>query len=102
MRIGMFEPKQSEIDSKVQDLLEKTLQDDDEWLDDALVSCKSEFMAFYRDNNAGFDFKLAIDNYIIKHANLEQKAFDELIAEKGTIVQTDVDDYKFIPHDTRY
>lgn len=96
----MFEPKKSEIDSKVNELLADHIAQDD-WLCDALVSCTNEFRAFYKDNDSGFDFKLAVDNYIIHHAGLESKARDALIAEVGYVKRVDVDDYKFVPHDTR-
>lgn len=97
----MYEPKPTEIDDKVQELLAEKLKDD-QWLCDALASCLYDFRAFYKDNDAGFDYKLAIDNYIIHHAKLADKATDMLIAEVGYTVRTDVDDYKFALHDTRY
>ena len=53
----MYEPKQTAIDDKVQELLAEKLQDDD-WLGDSLVSCLDEFRAFYSDNDKGFDFCL--------------------------------------------
>jgi hypothetical protein len=96
-----YEPTQNEIDDKVQELLDECLKVN-EWLHAALVDCADEFRAFYKDNDLGFELKEAVDKYIIKYAQLEEKAEGMLIAERGVTVRTDVDEYKFVPHDTRY
>jgi hypothetical protein len=101
MRIGMFEPKQSAIDDTVQEMLAEALLDDD-MLIDALISCLDEFRAWYKDRDARFELKEAIDKHVINYMGLEALAINALIEECGYTVRTDVDDYKFIPHDTRY
>ena len=101
MRIGMFEPTQTQIDDKVQELLAEKLKDDDV-LVEALINCLPQVRTFYKDNDYGFDLKEAIDKHVINWLELESKARDALIAEVGYTVRTDVDDYKFVYHDTRY
>jgi 23S rRNA G2069 N7-methylase RlmK/C1962 C5-methylase RlmI len=96
----MYEPTQNEINNKVQELLAEYIQTS--WLNEALVDCGDEFRAFYKDSDLSFELKEAIDKYIIRYAKLEEKAEAMLIAERGVTVRTDVDDYKFVPHDTRY
>jgi hypothetical protein len=95
-----YEPTQNEIADKVQEFLAEYIQTS--WLSEALVDCADEFMAFYKDNDLGFELKEAVDKYIIRFAELEEKAEELLIAEHGVTVRTDVDEYKFLPHDTRY
>lgn len=96
----MYEPTQNMIDDKVQELLAENIET--LWLADALVACRDEFRAFHKNKDLGFEFKEAVDKYIIRYARLEEKAESMLIAERGVTVRTDVDDYKFVPHDTRY
>jgi uncharacterized protein YeeX (DUF496 family) len=102
----MYEPKQTEIDDKVQELLAEKIKDNDNFID-ALIEClphvrKVYDAGYFEIIDCTYDFKDAIDNYLIKSLGLEEQAQDMLIAEVGTEIRTDVDDYKFVPHDTRY
>ena len=101
----MFELKQSEIDDKVCELLHEAIADDD-ILIDALIHClpqvRSLYCSHYLDvRDEVSDLESAIDKHIIHYHKLEAKARDALIAERGKIVQTDVDDYIFVLYDTR-
>jgi hypothetical protein len=102
----MYEPKQSEIDDKVQELLDNAIANDDYFVD-AIIECLPHVRKVYKHNffelsDNVFDFIVAVDSYLIKSLGLEDQARNMLIAQVGTVVRTDVDDYKFIPHDTRY
>lgn len=99
------EPKQIDIDIKVDELLAEKLKDDDVLID-ALIACLPQYREQYHAeyeymHDTAFELNEAIDKYIIDYHDLETKARDMLIAEKGNIVRTDVDDYEFVPHDTR-
>jgi hypothetical protein len=101
-----YEPKQSEIDDKVQELLDNAIADDDYFVN-ALIECLPQVRKVYNNDfveltDTVYDFIVAVDGYLIKSLGLEEQARNILIAEVGTVVRTDVDDYKFIPHDTRY
>ena len=102
----MFEPKQTEIDDKVQELLAEKLKDDDV-LVEALIHCLPQVRRLYNSglfeaSDCALDLYKAIDKHIINWLELESKARDALIAEVGYTVRTDVDDFKFVYHDTRY
>lgn len=102
----MFEPKQSEIDDKVQELLHEAIADDD-MLIDALIHCLPEVMAVYERKSEWLiddvlDLKTAIDKHICTYLSLEALATNALIAEVGDTVRTDVDDYIDVIYDTRY
>lgn len=102
----MFEPKQTAIDDKVQELLAEALKDDD-ILIDALIHCLPQFRRLYNSglfdaSDCALDLYKAIDKHIINYMGLETLARNALIAEVGYTVRTDVDDYKFVYHDTRY
>jgi hypothetical protein len=104
--MNMYEPTQSEIDDKVQELLDANIADVDCFIN-ALIECLPHVSLVYKGdifelNDTVYDFKDAIDRYLTKSLDLEEQARNMLIAEVGTVVRTDVDDYEFIPHDTRY
>ena len=101
----MYEPKQIDIFNKVDELLAEKLKDDDVLID-ALIACvpqyREQYHASYEDmHTTAVDLNSEVACYIIDYHDLETKARDMLIAEKGNIVRTDVDDYEFVPHDTR-
>jgi uncharacterized protein YeeX (DUF496 family) len=101
----MYEPEQIEIADKVQELLANAIADDD-YLIDSLILClpyirKVYDAGYFEIIDCKYDFKDAVDSYLIKSLDLADKARDMLIAEAGTVIRTDVDDYKFVPHDTR-
>jgi hypothetical protein len=102
----MYEPTLYEIAEKANELYQKSLKDDD-YLIDALITNLPLVRKLLNPNSSDFlDAKLDLEVAIIKHIywlrDLENKARDMLIAERGVTVRTDVDDYKFVPHDTRY
>jgi hypothetical protein len=101
----MYEPEQHEIDDKVLELLDNAIADDDYFVN-ALIECLPQVRKVYSSLSfeavdARYDLEAAIDNYLIKNLGLEEQARNMLIAEVGAVVRTDVDDYKFIPHDTK-
>ena len=102
----MFELKQSEIDDKVCELLHEAIADDD-ILIDALIHCLPQIRGLYFSpyldvQDKAYDLESAIDRHIINYHELEAKARDALIVERGTVKRVDVDDYIFVLYDTRY
>lgn len=108
----MYEPKQTEIDDKVQELLLVKITELDSFKqpmlgeaigndNGALISVLIEFA-----KASSIDDKLICHEKFIdalkKYFSLEVEAEKSLIAERGYTVQTAVDDFEFIPHDTRY
>ena len=108
----MYELKQSEIDSKVNELLLEKIAEPaspmDDMLHEAIGNDDGTLINVIRRfaNATSIDDKIACHDELMagikKYFDLAYEAESALIAERGTIVRTDVDDYKFVPHDTRY
>jgi hypothetical protein len=102
----MYEPTQNEIADKVEEALKNMLLDDD-FLIDAIIHCLPLFrklLTCYSSDlvDVRFDLRERLEESIVGLRDLKEEARQCLIAERGATVRTDVDDYKFVPHDTRY
>lgn len=104
----MYEPTDSEINDKAKELMEDWLYENNcDGLADAVVMnlplLKKLLEADLKDlADARTDLLNAIEKYADAHNNFMEEAEDFLISQVGYLKRTDVDDYKFIPHDTRY
>lgn len=110
----MCEPKQNDIDEKAQELFFAKLSKLDAFKqpligeaigndDGALIEVLLEFaLATTNDDKLACHDKFiaALKDYF-DESKLEAEARDCLIAEVGYYKQTDVDDFKFVQHDTR-
>lgn len=100
-------PTPNEIKEKIEELRDAYIQDDD-YLMDAIIGALDEVRALV--NARTHDDLLwahdQLNNKIRANIQHEHKllaeALDSLVSLEGHTVQTAVDNFKFVPHDTRY
>lgn len=101
----MYEPNQVDIEDKASELLEAHFADDD-YLIDALISALPTLRAVLKASpddvlDARFDLVKALHKHAKFYKDFEAEARDFLIGQVGYTVQTAVDDFKFVQHETR-
>ena len=96
----MYEPKQTEISDKAQELLGDWLNEDDALADATVMNMpllRALLNASPNDlSDALLDFKQGLDKYAKQQKDFDDEAIDFLMGQVGYVKQTDVDDYKFI------
>ena len=99
----MYEPKQTEISDKAQELLGDWLNEDDQF-DEAVLSCRNLLRKLLECSNEDMldvrlDLQTTLERYARSKGNFMQEAEDFLIGQVGYVKQTAVDDFRFVSHE---